>query len=125
MTSSWRSTQVWMRQNGRWRLVAEHTSRIPKDLIAAKIDTRVYDSYIGKYEVGPGFIVTITRDGGKLMVQATGAKTKTELLPENETTYFSKDDMGRTIFKKDDTGQVIDCMYRSADGQEIHAKRVK
>lgn len=125
LIGQYRTTQTWMRRNGRWVLLAEHTSRILADPLIAKIDPTVYDSYAGAYDVGEGLKVTVRRHGNRLMIQGSGDKTETELFPENETNFFAKGERGRTIFKKDDSGQVIDCIYRSPDGQEIHAKKIK
>ncbi|MGH9903078.1 MAG: serine hydrolase, partial [Pyrinomonadaceae bacterium] len=39
---------------------------------AAAPDTKVYDAYVGEYEIAPTFILTVTKEGDKLMGQATG-----------------------------------------------------
>lgn len=121
---SFRITDVYMRRNGRWQLFAEHQSRIPIEPIAAKLNPIIYDEYVGQYEIAPFIIITVTREGDKLMRQITGEKVKTELLPENETTFFVKGQPRRNIFVQDEKGQVTQLIFRSPDGQEIRAKKI-
>ena len=47
------------------------------------VDHKIYDAYVGRYELGPGFIITITKEGGKLMGEAPG-QPKLELMPESK-----------------------------------------
>src|SRR6185503_15330380 len=61
----------------------------PADQQAITVDPKIFDSYVGKYEVAPGVILIVTREGDRLMAQATG-QSKGELLPSSETEYFSR-----------------------------------
>lgn len=49
-----------------------------------------YDRLAGIYELAPGFSLTITRDGTKLMAQGTG-QPQFELLPESATMFAAKE----------------------------------
>ena len=125
ITNSYRITDIWMRRNAGWQLIAEHYSNIPAERVPAKVDPKIYDAYVGEYEIAPGVVLTITREGDKLMAQQTGVKTKMELLPENETTFFMKGITGQNIFVRDAKGQVTHIIFRDPDGQEIRAKKIK
>jgi len=125
ITNSYRITDIWMRRNAGWQLIAEHYSNIPAERVPAKVDPKIYDAYVGEYEIAPGVVLTITREGDKLMAQQTGVKTKMELLPENETTFFMKGITGQNIFVRDAKGQVTHIIFRDPDGQEIRVKKIK
>jgi len=125
ITNSYRTTDVWMRRNAGWQLIAEHYSNIPAEKVPAKVDPKLYDAYVGEYEIAPGVVLTITREGDKLMAQQTGVKAKMELLPENETTFFMKGLTGQNIFVRDAKGHVTHIIFRDPDGQEIKAKKIK
>ncbi|WZP00792.1 serine hydrolase [Isosphaeraceae bacterium EP7] len=89
----------------------------------AKVDPKLYDAYIGRYEMGKHEILTITRDGDRLMAQATD-EGKTEVFPESETSFFLKptaDDL--VTFVKDERGEVTHIILRH-DGAEKTAKRL-
>src|SRR5205085_1131105 len=84
------SFQVWrnethMRRGGVWKLIAGGESEIPQDPAIARIDPKVYDSYVGQYEYAPGVVDTVIREGDHILVQVTG-QGKEEVFPENETT---------------------------------------
>jgi ketosteroid isomerase-like protein len=125
ITNSYRTTDIWMRRNGGWQLIAEHYSNIPAERVPAKVDPKIYDAYVGQYEMAPEVVITITREGDKLMFHQTGVQKKMELLPENETTFFMKGFTGQNIFVRDAKGQVTHIVFRDPDGQEIKAKKIK
>jgi ketosteroid isomerase-like protein len=125
LTQSYRATDVFMKQNGQWRLLSRHVSIIPVDKIPAKVNPQIYEGYVGEYELFPDVILTITRDGDKLIGQLTSDKTKMELLPENETTFFEKGIRRQTIFVKNNQNQVSHIIRRLADGQEVTHKKIK
>jgi len=125
ITNSFRETDVWLRRDGRWQLIASHGSEIPPERVAVKVDPKIYDAYVGEYEMSPGLVFTVTRDGDKLMGQWTGSKKLHELLAQNETTFFIKGDTDLNIFVKDEKGQITHILIRSLNGQEIKAKKIK
>ena len=125
ITNSFRTTDVWLRRDGRWQMIASHASEIPPDRVAVKVNPKIFDAYVGAYEISPGLVFTVTRDGDKLMGQWTSSKKLHELQPQNETTFFIKGDPDLDIFVKDEKGQVTHVIFRSMDGREIKAKKIK
>lgn len=87
----------------------------PRERVIIKVDPRIYDSYVGEYEIAPGFILVVTREADKLMSQAmpvplppsAAGQPKSEMFPESETTFFVKDADAPFTFVKNDKGQVI------------------
>jgi len=71
-------------------LIASHDSQIPPERVAINVDPKIFDAYVGAYEISPGLVFTVTREGDKLTGQSTGEKRLHELLPQNETTFFIK-----------------------------------
>jgi CubicO group peptidase (beta-lactamase class C family) len=61
----------------------------PKEHKLASIDYEVYNSYLGKYKLAPGVMITITRQGNQLFAQLTG-QDKIEFFPQSETSFFCK-----------------------------------
>jgi CubicO group peptidase (beta-lactamase class C family) len=74
----------------------------PKAIVLAA-DT--LNTYLGTYELKPGFDLVITRDGTHLAGQATG-QPKLALLAESPTIFFSTDVDAKVEFEKDDKGAV-------------------
>lgn len=84
------STEIGVDDIGRHLL--DPTAKLaeaPKVRLAVTVDPAVYDRYIGRYQLAPNFILTIRRDGDRLMVQATG-QPEIEVFPESERAFFYK-----------------------------------
>lgn len=87
----------------------------PRERVIVKVDPAIYDSYVGEYEIAPGFILFVSREGDKLFSRALPIPTppsmtdqpKSEMFPESETTFFVKDADATFTFIKNDKGQVI------------------
>jgi CubicO group peptidase (beta-lactamase class C family) len=96
---------------------------VPAPRTVAKVDPALYDQYVGKYELTPTFIMTVTREGNSLMTQATG-QGKIEVFPESETKFFPKVIEATITFEKDASGKVVALML-SQGGREQRAKRIE
>jgi CubicO group peptidase (beta-lactamase class C family) len=94
----------------------------PRARIIAKVDPKIYDSYVGKYELRPNFILTVRRDGDRLLTQATG-QPEFEIYPESETKFFVKLFEAQITFIKDSTGKVTQIILHQ--GGERVAKKIE
>jgi hypothetical protein len=119
-----RATEMLMYPNGTDK--AERAVRVadvppaPKEL---KVDPALYDAYAGRYDLAPGFVLTVTREGESLMVQATGQQ-RFEIFPTSETEFFLKVVDARITFVKGPDGQV-DVIVLHQGGRDMPAKRKK
>jgi CubicO group peptidase (beta-lactamase class C family) len=117
--------------NGRAGAVANSLSAIvfgapytvPVERKVITLPAATLDKYVGQYELGPNFIMTITNEHGSLMAQATG-QGKTELFAESEDTFFPKLVEATFIFVKDAQGQVTGFVLRQ-NGRDNPAKKIK
>ena len=89
----------------------------------AKVDSALYDAYAGEYQLGPGFVLAVTREGDRLMTQATGQQ-KIEIFPETETHFFLKVVDAQIDFVRDETGKVTHLVLHQG-GRDIHAPKVE
>jgi hypothetical protein len=94
---------------------------IPAPPVAIKLDPKIYDAYVGRYELAPTFILTISREGDRLMAQATG-QSPIELFPESDTKFFLTAIDAKITFVKDDTGKVTHLILHQ--GGDRQAKRI-
>ncbi len=76
--------------SGHERSAAKISKPLPQERPAAAPDQASYDRYAGVYELAPGFSLTITREGARIMAQGTG-QPKFELFPESPTTFTAKE----------------------------------
>ena len=87
------------------------------------VDPKTYDAYVGEYELAPGFVLRVFREGDKLMTQATG-QDKFEIFPESETTFFPKAFNAKLTFLKDSKGQVTGVRIHQG-GSDTEGKKIK
>ena len=95
---------------------------IPRERVAIKIDPKILDAYVGQYELNPNFIITMIREGDRLMTQLTG-QPKFELFPESEAKFFLKVVDAQVTFVKDDKGAVTHLILHQGGDQK--AKKIK
>lgn len=118
-----RFTDTLLKRKERWQVVARHYSRLPPERVPIKLDPKIYDAYIGQYELAPSVVLSVTRDGDRLITQATG-QPKFDLLPESEIAFFIKDISALFVFMRDEKGGVSK-LITIQDGRIISAKRIK
>ncbi len=85
------------------------------------VSEAVLESYVGVYEIQPGFTITILRDGQHLFEQATG-QSKFELFSKTTTEFYLKVVEARITFNLID-GRV-ESLTLSQNGQKINGKKV-
>jgi ketosteroid isomerase-like protein len=118
-----RFTDTFLKRQGRWQVVARHYSRLPAERTAIKLDPKVYDAYVGEYEIAPSIVFQVSKEGDKLVGQTTG-QPKAEMLPESEIGFFVKGIPAQFIFVRDEKGQVARVVVLQ-DGRTISMKRIK
>lgn len=105
------------------RLAAIAIGKPFAELKEVKVDPKIYDAYVGEYQLAPGFILTVTREGDRLITQATG-QGKVEVFPSSETEFFLKVTDAQLTFVKGPSG-VAESLVLHQGGRDIPAKRVK
>ncbi|MGO3182665.1 MAG: serine hydrolase [Aequorivita sp.] len=88
----------------------------------ATVSDAVLESYVGEYELKPGFILSITKDGNQLKAQATG-QAAFEIFPKSETEFYVKVVTAQIVFNKNEAGNV-DSLTLFQSGQEILGKKL-
>lgn len=94
-----------------------------KERVAIEVDPKIYDAYVGQYELAPNLIATVTKENNRLFAQATG-QPKFELYPESETKFFAKVADIQGTFVKNEKGEVTHLIVHQA-GKDTAAKKIK
>ena len=90
---------------------------------AATADSKLYDAYVGEYEVTPTFKATVFKEGDKLMAQATD-QPAFELYPESADNFSIKVVEAKVTFTRDDKGQVSGLVIHQG-GRDVPGKKTK
>ena len=87
-----------------------------------EISTETLENYVGKYELVPGFILTITSVDDQLMVQATG-QTSLPVFPKSEREFYYKAVEAQLVFNANEDDEIISVtLYQN--GQIIEGKKL-
>jgi CubicO group peptidase (beta-lactamase class C family) len=89
---------------------------------AVKVDPALLEAYAGRYLLDGRTLVTITKEGDKLMGQAAG-QSKSEMIPQSDTTFFVKEANSEVTFERDEKGNVVRFAMKNAN-QNTSAKRL-
>jgi len=123
--SQGRATEVIVHQGGQEHHAKRYEGEIPqpKEHKEIKVDPKVFDGYVGQYQLAPNFIVTITREGDGLFAQATG-QPKFQIFPESEREFFLKVVDAQVTFETDSSGRATSLTWHQ-NGVDTPAKRVQ
>lgn len=108
-------TDTFVQRGGRWQMISSHATRVLPERKVAKVDSEIYDDYVGRYASDPTTIFVISREGDKLLGVAPNGE-KVELLPENETTFFLGGRDIQVVFERGRTGQVVRMLVKRSGG---------
>ncbi|MBC7622769.1 MAG: DUF3471 domain-containing protein, partial [Aeromicrobium sp.] len=104
------------------RMAAILVGQPMRELAEIKIAQNVFDAYVGRYQLGPNFVLRVYREGEKFMAQATG-QGPTEIFAEAEDKFFLRVVDAQIKFARSAAGKV-ESLVLFQSGREIPAKRL-
>ena len=99
-------------------VVNQRTGEAPPVRIPVKLSSSVLDKFVGRYEVAPGFVLELTREGDKMFSQSTGAP-KYRAMPVSQSTFYVKEYDAELRFENGKSGLTL-----HEGGQVMPAKRL-
>lgn len=83
------------------------------------VDPKIFDGYVGRYEIAPNFILSVTRDGDHLYAQIT-AQPRAEIFAENDHDFFYKVVDAQITFVVDANGRATSVvLHQNFPGNRI------
>jgi serine-type D-Ala-D-Ala carboxypeptidase/endopeptidase len=120
-----RATALILHQNGQdlrgERVQGAAAAAAPNEHKEVHVDPKIFQGYVGAYQLAPGFSITITAEGDHLYAQATG-QDKYEIFPESEKDYFYKVVDAQITFVTDEKGQATELILHQG-GRDLPGKR--
>jgi hypothetical protein len=91
----------------------------PKLASTEKIDFSGWDSFIGTYRLGPGWLLDVTRDGDQLIAQAT-REGKVKMTPTSAAKFFVQSYGSSVEFVSEKSGSVTHLLYRGIRAPKLN-----
>ena len=102
---------------GASRCACEATPSTPVPT-TVKTDPAAWEPFLGTYRLGPGWLLTITREGDRLMTQATH-ESKFPMTPVSGTKFFVKAYGQPVTFVCQSSGAVTNLLYRGINAPKV------
>ncbi len=94
----------------------------PQERTEIEVAEEILATYVGVYQLQPGFNIAVTLEDGRLHIQATG-QNKAPIHPETEVDFFLQVVDAQITFSKDDSGAVTGLVLHQG-GADVPARRL-
>jgi serine-type D-Ala-D-Ala carboxypeptidase/endopeptidase len=105
------------------KLLAGKEVAPPKVRKIAKVKPDTLETYVGAYELAPNFILTVTRNGDKLLAQATG-QPRFRIYPESDMKFYYRVVDAQVTFVTD-TDKKVEKVILHQNGNDVPGKKIK
>ncbi len=92
-----------------------------KPRVAIRVAAATLERYVGAYALAPTFVMTVTREGEQLFLQATG-QPRFPIFAETDTRFFLKVVDAQLTFVQDEAGKVVELVLHQG-GRDQRARR--
>jgi D-alanyl-D-alanine carboxypeptidase len=106
------------------RIAAEVIGDPVRDPAAIAVPIEVLDTYVGRYQIAPGDVRTITLEGTRLSSQRNGGQ-KSELIAIGAGVFTFIESFQRLSFEQDDSGRVVRVVSRTLGGMPEAGERIR
>jgi CubicO group peptidase (beta-lactamase class C family) len=104
------------------RVEGDAAALAPKIHKEIHINPTIFDAYVGSYQLGPGFILSVSRNGDRFYTHAAGQEP-VEIFPESDHDFFAKDFDAQVTFLTDSHGHTTELILHR--GGVFHAPRIQ
>jgi ketosteroid isomerase-like protein len=119
-----RSLEVFVRRSGRWRLVEHSETWIVKAPASVTLDSTALNAFVGRYQIGPGFVDDVHWEGSGLVATSTAETRGARLVPVSENAFSPDGIAPLIVFERDGSGRVASYVQSSPDGVVRRAHRI-
>lgn len=92
---------------------------VPPERQAVTIASAAFDARVGRYELAPGFVLTLSREGDRYFAQATG-QGKLEIFAQSDAVFFARAVEAEVRFDGADSSYLV----LHQNGQQIKARKL-
>ena len=96
--------------------------KVPTQRRVARVDQAALERCVGKYKGSEPDVITVTRDGDRLIIQPSRGP-RVQALPESETSFFATAFDAQVTFQKNGAGDVTRAVFRH-DGKDETAEKL-
>jgi ketosteroid isomerase-like protein len=122
--TSWKALDVFALHKGRWLLERHTQVWLVSPVTPLALDSATMNAFVGRYQIGPGYVDNVHWDGKNLVATASGQTEGARLVPV-AANVFSPDGDGALIsFERDASGRVLGYAQGYPDGRVVRAPKL-
>ena len=106
-----RGTTIFAKKNGQWQIVQVQSTTIPLQPKSVRLDPKILDQYVGRYEQSPGVFTLITKQGDTLFAKGMN-RPQVMLVPISDSVFQVKDNIGVFTFYRNENRKVAHYILR-------------
>ncbi|MGH9600847.1 MAG: DUF4440 domain-containing protein [Terriglobales bacterium] len=123
LSARYHATDTWLFRNGKWRIIAGQVLRYYEDPSPGRVDPKMFDQYVGTYELAPGVTLRVSKEDDQLYTQR-GERPREALVPEAAGIFFRKGIEGRRLFRLAQDG-TVDALIDRRNNEDVIWKKTK
>lgn len=105
LRTRFRTTDVWVKRNGRWLELASHVTALPTPIAGADVPRTVARTYTGEYELTPGIRMQVAGTDSGLVLGRAGRPPQ-RLRALDDRIFVRDGARGVWVFERDSAGRV-------------------
>jgi len=118
-----RSTEVWLRKHGSWKMVSSQTIEVPVEPRHIQLAAGELDAYVGSYQMAPGHAMRIERQGDGLVSIGRDDKPVPMLAEARDVMFRAGAPRVRFVFARNADGRITGFDVRRAGHDMQHFTR--
>lgn len=83
---------------------------------AATVTVAALDAIVGRYDMGPGVVLSVTREENRVFFEVAG-RSKTEMFPRSDRAFYVGAGAAEATFVSDGSGKVVKAILKQAGGR--------
>ena len=124
VTSWTRALEVFVRRGGQWLLERHTQVWLVTPVTPVALDSAVLQAFVGRYQIGPGYVDNVHWEGNRLVATASGQRTGAILVSVSATAFSPDGEGALMVFERDATGRVLGYVQGYPDGRVVRAARI-
>jgi ketosteroid isomerase-like protein len=123
-TNSWRALDVFVARAGRWQLERHSQVWLVLPVKPITLDSTALKAFVGRYQIGPGYVDNVHWEGGRLVATASGQTVGAHLVPVSSAAFSPDGDGALIVFERDRSGRVVGYVQGYPDGTVFRAMKL-
>lgn len=123
--TGYRMVETYVQRDGKWLVRSHAEAQVATAPPPQQVPEQTLQDYVGQYEWWPGFVDTITCEGGRLYSQTTDDDQRTLNYAATPESFYFPGEPNLVVFARDRRGRVTHYLLHWSDGTVTVARKIR